>query len=209
MKALIKACTIAFALIIGISVSAQVKLPDINIYEVVDKSPRLKGSGNDLGEYIRKQIDYNDSYKLKGVEGDVWVSFVVSSHGEVKQVEVEKGVDSQLDKEVVEAILATKKWKPGELNKQKVNTQMQLAVRFTLTNYERQIALQIKALDEAGKRPLFVLNNEMIDGIMMIEDYNVESVRILKGDKAIRLYGERAENGVVVITSKNGTPPLY
>jgi TonB family protein len=209
MKASIISISFFVSIILGISAISQNEVPDTNIYTTVDKIPRLKGAGKDLGDYVRKQVDYSDSYKLRGVEGDVWVSFVVTSFGEVKQVEIEKGLDSELDTEVVEAISATRRWKPGELNKKAVNTQMRVPIRFTMSNGERRIAQQIKSLDEQGKRPLFVLDNKLIEGLIQINDYDVESIRILKGDKAIKLYGDKAENGVVVITSKNGTPPLY
>ncbi|MCU4157671.1 TonB family protein [Carboxylicivirga sp. A043] len=209
MKASVISTLFLIFTFIGTSIVAQDEVSDLNIYTTVDKMPRLKGAGKDVGEYVRKKISYDDAYKLQGIEGDVWVSFVVTAQGEVTQVEVEKGVDAALDAEVIKAVQGTRKWKPGEVNRKPVNTQMRVPVQFTLSNTERRLAQQIKSLDEQGKRPLFVLDNKLIDGLVQINDYNVESIRILKGDKAIKLYGDRAENGVVVITSKNGTPPLY
>ncbi|MBK3519553.1 energy transducer TonB [Carboxylicivirga marina] len=186
---------------------AQDVITDINVYTAVDKMPRLKGAGKDISQHIRKQVDYNDSFKLRGVEGDVWVSFVVTFYGEVMQVVVEKGIDSELDALVVEALKESSKWKPGELDKKKVNTKMRLPIRFILSNSERHMARQLKVLDEQDKRPLFILDDKLIEGLVQVHDYNVESIRIIKGEKAIKLYGDRAENGVVVITSKNGTNP--
>ncbi len=209
MDVLNKLYVLALLLLIGTMGVAQQSVADLNVYTTVDKMPRLKGAGNDIAKFIRKQVDYNDAYKLRGVEGDVWVSFVVTSHGEVVQAELEKGVDPELDARVLAAVKASKGWKPGVLNKQKVNTQMRLPIRFTLSNGERVLAQDIKSLDELGKHPLFVLDNKIVDGLVNIEDYNVESIRVIKGAKAITLYGERGADGVVVITSKRGTPPLY
>ncbi len=209
MDVLNKLYVLALLLLIGTMGVAQQSVADLNVYTTVDKMPRLKGAGNDIAKFIRKQVDYNDAYKLRGVEGDVWVSFVVTSHGEVVQAELEKGVDPELDARVLAAVKASKGWKPGVLNKQKVNTQMRLPIRFTLSNGERVLAQDIKSLDELGKHPLFVLDNKIVDGLVNIEDYNVESIRVIKGAKAIKLYGERGADGVVVITSKRGTPPLY
>ncbi len=209
MDVLNKLYVLALLLLIGTMGVAQQSVADLNVYTTVDKMPRLKGAGNDIAKFIRKQVDYNDAYKLRGVEGDVWVSFVVTSHGEVVQAELEKGIDPELDARVLEAVKASKGWKPGVLNRQKVNTQMRLPIRFTLSNGERVLAQDIKSLDELGKHPLFVLDNKIVDGLVNIEDYNVESIRVIKGAKAIKLYGERGADGVVVITSKRGTPPLY
>ena len=204
---LLSLCTIFF--LCAIMVTGQENISDLNIYTTVDKMPRLKGAGNDISRHIRKQIDYKDAYKLQGVEGDIWVSFVITSLGEVVKVELEKGINPELDADVVKAIKLTRGWKPGVLNKEKVNTQMRLPVRFSLSNSERQMAQYLESLNSVGKKPLFVLDNKPVDGLVQIEDYNVESIRVIKGEKAIKLYGDAGKDGVVVITSKRGTPPLY
>ncbi|MCG8582427.1 MAG: energy transducer TonB [Bacteroidales bacterium] len=209
MKASLFTLIIFLSMTFGTSTEAQDEVADLNVYTTVDKMPRLKGAGKDLSAYFRKHINYADAYKIRGIEGDVWVSFVVTAQGEVAQVEIEKGLDADLDQKVVQLVRGTSKWKAGELNKKSVNTQMRVPVRFTLSNRERTMAQQIKSLDDQGKKPLFVLDNKLIDGLVQINDYDVESIRIIKGNKAIKLYGDRAENGVVVITSKRGTPPLY
>lgn len=209
MRITIKFRLIGTLLLIGFLGVAQEYVADLNVYTTVDKMPRLKGAGNDISRFIRKQVNYSDNLKIKGIEGDVWVSFVVTASGEVTQVELEKGIDKELDARVIEAIKATEDWKPGVLNREKVNTKMRLPVRFQLSSGERQLAGSIKSLEVLGKHPLFVLDNKIVDGLVAIEDYNVESIRIIKGDKAIKLYGDKAVDGVVVMTSKRGTPPLY
>jgi len=210
MKSLAVLFGVLFFILTGSSVVfSQQEFSDLNIYDTVDKMPRLKGASNDLSQYVRKKVDYSDEYKIRGVEGDIWLSFVVTSLGTVTDVEIEKGIDKDLDEQVKEIVSNTSRWKPGQVNKKKVNTRMHLPVRFTLTTSERQFAQQIMSLNESGKMPLFVLDNKLVDGVVKIESYNLESVRVIKGSKAIKLYGERAENGVVIITSKIGTPPLY
>jgi len=196
------------SLIVAPSLFSQVE-SSLNVYNNVDKQPKLKGSGKNISQYIQKQVNYSDDLKINGIEGDVWVSFVVTAQGDVENVEIEKGIEASLDEKVRHAVISSGKWKPGEINKKKVNTQMRLPVRFTLTSNERQFAQQIKALNDSGKRPLFVLDNELIDGVIKLESYNLKSVRLIKGQKAINLYGKRAEYGVVVMTTKNGTPPLF
>jgi len=201
--------SILIGLFVVLTSEAQEVVSDLNVYTTVDKMPRLKGAGKNLSRYISKDVDYKDAYKLRGVEGDIWINFVVTSAGEVANVELEKGIDAELDADVIAAIKRTENWKPGVLNRQKVNTQMRLPIRFVLSDSERRLVEHVKALDAMGKKPLFVLDNKLIEGLVQIEDYNVESIRVIKGEKAVKLYGDKAENGVVVITSKRGTPPLY
>ncbi|WP_430812202.1 MULTISPECIES: TonB family protein [unclassified Carboxylicivirga] len=201
--------TLFFLCFVVVGLEAQETILDKEVYDVVDKLPRLKKAGKDIGQHFRKQIDFDSAYKLQGIEGDVWLSFVVTSKGVVEQAEVEKGIDEKLDAEVLAMLKDSGPWKPGTVNRQAVNTRMRIPVRFALTNDERQMATQIRSLNAMGKQPLFVLDNKIVDGLMEIADYNVASIRIIKGEKAIRLYGTQAADGVVVITSKRGTPPIY
>ena len=81
MKVSIKLFVLCFSLVISSLVLAQDKVADLNVYTSVDKLPRLKGAGNDISKFIHKQVGYDDSFKLRGVEVDIWVSFVVTSVG--------------------------------------------------------------------------------------------------------------------------------
>jgi TonB-dependent SusC/RagA subfamily outer membrane receptor len=42
------------------------------------------------------------------------------------------------------------------------------------------------------------------DGVSSINPDDVESISVLKGGAAAALYGSRASNGVIIITTKNG-----
>lgn len=179
------------------------------VESVVDRLPKLKKTRGNFTKYIANNVSYPDNAKLRGLEGDVWVKFVVTVSGVVKDVEVEKSVDPILDEAVVEFVKKTGPWKPGELNGKQVNTQMIVPVKFTLSENERNLADQLQTFNLIDFPPLFVLDNKLIDGLTEIEDYNVKSIRVIKGSKAIELYGEKAKNGVVVINSKRGTAPIY
>ncbi len=56
--------------------------------------------------------------------------------------------------------------------------------------------------------PLFVIDDQIAKATIKIADYNVKSVRVVKGEKAIEKFGPDAKNGVVIITTKRGTPPV-
>ncbi len=58
-----------------------------------------------------------------------------------------------------------------------------------------------------GESPLFILNGKELsqDEINKIDSRNIETVSVMKGKKAIEIFGEKAINGVVMITLKTGT----
>jgi hypothetical protein len=60
----------------------------------------------------------------------------------------------------------------------------------------------------SGVQPLFVLDGKIIQqaDIEKINTRNIESIEVLKGEKATDQYGDKGKHGVVVITSKK--PPM-
>jgi len=52
--------------------------------------------------------------------------------------------------------------------------------------------------------PLYIVDGSPIDGVSSINPNQIESLSVLKGATAAALYGLRASNGVIVITTKRG-----
>jgi TonB-linked SusC/RagA family outer membrane protein len=58
---------------------------------------------------------------------------------------------------------------------------------------------------QADRAPLFVVNGIVIDDISTLNANDVEDVTVLKDATAASIWGSRAANGVVVITTRKGT----
>jgi serine protease Do len=56
-----------------------------------------------------------------------------------------------------------------------------------------------------GIAPIYILDGKIVDNIKNISPNDIASVSVLKGDMAIKKYGEKGANGVVEITSKKNT----
>lgn len=56
----------------------------------------------------------------------------------------------------------------------------------------------------SGGSPLYVLDGIVIDDPASVNMDNVQSINVLKGANAAALYGSRARDGVIVLTSKSG-----
>jgi len=180
------------------------------VYDIVDKKPSLEGFKHNFNKYLKKALVYPEDAFLKQTEGVVYVSFVVTKAGEVKDVFISRSSDNVFNAEAVRVVQKTSgKWKPGMVDKQPVNTRMVLPVRFQLSAEDRDAASLLATFDQAGVRPLFVLDKKIVEGVLKVQDYNILSIRVIKGKKAVELYGEKGKNGVVVITTKNGVDPIY
>ena len=101
------------------------------------------------------------------------------------------------------------KWKPAKLNGQDVATKVTIPVYFYLSQENKELAQQLKPFYVDNKPPLFVIDKKKVMGLTTLDYYNVKSIRVIKGEKAISLYGEDAKNGVLVVETKRGTPRDY
>ncbi len=86
-----------------------------------------------LNRWVYEYIKYPDSAIRNGIEGRVVVEFVVDSKGKVKDIEIVRGVDEELDAQVEKVILASPKWKPARIAGREVSVRISVPVEFKLT----------------------------------------------------------------------------
>jgi TonB family protein len=179
------------------------------VYSTVDRLPYIKNHRKSLTTYIQNNREYPGELKLKGVEGVVIVAFVVDANGHVRNARVESGDNAELNELALSVVLKSGPWVAGKVKDQDVATLMSVPVSFKLNDDERKMMEALKPIDFENKPPLFVLDGKIVEGMVNLDFYNVRSIRVIKGAKAVDHYGERAQYGVVEITSKRGTPPVW
>ncbi len=179
-----------------------------SIFNTVDQKPYLKNYRNGLDKQISKKTVYPPLVKLQGVEGVVIVECVITSDGKAENCRVVQSVSPELDQEAVRVVLSLGVWIPAKVNQISVASSLTIPVPFTLTESDRNVVNALKPIDFQNKPPLFVMDGKIVDGLINIESYNVRTLRVIKGAKAIERYGDNARFGVVEITSKRGTPPV-
>ena len=98
-------------------------------YEIDAEFP---GGMQGLMRWIQTNLQYPQDAIENDIQGRVYVSFVVGKKGVVSDIQIERGVASILDKEVIRLIGQMPDWKPGELDGFKVSSEMRLPISFTL-----------------------------------------------------------------------------
>ena len=98
------------------------------IYDVTEIKPQF--IGGDLSEFLKKNIVYPKLAKENGIQGKVFVQFIVWKDGTIRDVKVIKGVHETLDNEAIRIVQMMPKWKPAEHRGKVVNARFTLPVRF-------------------------------------------------------------------------------
>lgn len=179
-----------------------------SVYNTVDQKPYLKNNRKGLDKQIRKTTVYPSLMKLQGVEGVVIVECVITSGGQMENCRIAQSVSPELDQEAIRVVSSLGPWVPANVNGIPVASRLSMPVPFSLSESDRNVVNALKPIDFQNKPPLFILDGKMVDGLINMESYNVRTIRVIKGSKAIDRYGDSARFGVVEITSKRGTPPV-
>lgn len=102
------------------------------IFMIVEEMPEFPGGQEALQKYLAENIRYPVIAEENGIQGRVFVSFVINQKGEVTNATVMRGVDTHLDREALRVIQAMPKWKPGKQRNVPVRVSCVLPVNFVL-----------------------------------------------------------------------------
>lgn len=99
------------------------------IFTVVEEQPMFNG---DLYEYLSNQIKYPEEAKELGIQGKVYVTFVVEKDGSITDIKVLRGIGGGCDEEAVRVVKTMPNWTPGKQRGNAVRVQFNLPIKFTL-----------------------------------------------------------------------------
>lgn len=102
------------------------------IFDVVENSPEFPGGMEAWNEYLRKNLKYPTQARRMGIEGTVYVVFVVNTDGTVQDVELLRGIGGGCDEEALRVVKGAPKWTPGKQRGRPVRVRMRLPIRFKL-----------------------------------------------------------------------------
>jgi TonB family protein len=179
-----------------------------NVQTDVDRAPKFKGKPSDLQKFFDKHMSYPLEARFEVIEGTVQVSAVITNEGKLVEPEIEKSVDVLLDSEALRLVFLLQEWKPGKKDGAPVDTRIKIPVSFRLSSEQKKFMNTLKEAGLTENMPLFVIDDKKVKEYIEVPHYNVKSVRVMKGEKAIERFGEDAQNGVVIINTKRGTPPV-
>jgi protein TonB len=102
------------------------------ILEFVEEDATFNGGPAAMQQWIAKNTVYPQSAIELGEQGKVYVSFVVEPDGTISNVQVERGISEDLDREAKRVVRAMPRWKPGKNNGRAVRARCRLPIAFNL-----------------------------------------------------------------------------
>ena len=94
--------------------------------------PEFPGGAEKLYEYLGKNIEFTECAKTGGVQGKVYIQFVVEKDGRITDINTVKGLSCGLNGVAEKAIKNMPNWTPGEQRGKKVRVKYTLPVHFLL-----------------------------------------------------------------------------
>jgi protein TonB len=103
-------------------------------YISVEQMPELPSGGGQAAivAAIQRAANYPSQALRNGVEGKVYVSFVVNALGDITDIKILKGLGAGLDEETIRAIKSLPRFTPGRQNGQAVSVQFNVPVTYRI-----------------------------------------------------------------------------
>ena len=103
-----------------------------DVYTVVDVTAMPADGLDKYYATLAANLTYAKSAREKGLEGKVFVSFIIETDGTLSDIKVVKGVSDELDSEAVRVVSIAGKWTPGKNEGKVVRQRMVLPINFSL-----------------------------------------------------------------------------
>jgi len=109
------------------------KIPTENIvYLMVNEMPQYPGGDTKRINFLARNIKYPKNAMKKGIQGTVFVTFILDETGSVTNAEILKGIGGGCDEEAIRLVKLMPRWKPAKDNGKPVRFRFNMPLRFTL-----------------------------------------------------------------------------
>ncbi len=102
------------------------------VFTAVEFAPSFPGGEEARVQYMVSSIKYPDEARQKGIQGTVFVSYIVEKDGTISDAKVLRGIGGGCDEEAVRVIKNMPKWNPGTQRGEAVRVQFNMPIKFAL-----------------------------------------------------------------------------
>lgn len=95
-------------------------------------NPEYKGGESKLFQDIFKRVQYPQEAREAGIQGKVYVSFVIEKEGSISDIKIVRGIGGGCDKEAIRVVNKMENWNPGLQDGEPIRVKFILPINFTL-----------------------------------------------------------------------------
>ena len=111
---------------------SEASVQDGKVFTVVEQQPEYSGGYEQMVSFLSQNILYPKDARTQGLQGTVYVSFIVEKDGAITNTKVVRGVSQSVDEEAKRVVESFPNWTPGKQNGQPVRVQFVLPIKFAL-----------------------------------------------------------------------------
>jgi periplasmic protein TonB len=109
----------------------EVEAEDLNtLFTIVEETAAPVGGINAFNQYVAQTVKYPAQARRIGIQGRVFVEFVVERDGSLTNIKTIKGIGAGCDEEAERVIALAPKWIPGKQRGRPVRQKMILPINF-------------------------------------------------------------------------------
>ncbi|WP_258098128.1 TonB family protein [Marinoscillum pacificum] len=157
---------------------------DGEVFTLVEEQPEYPGGMPAFYQYLGQNLDYPLQARQMGVEGRVYVQFIVEKDGSVSEVKAVKGIGAGCDAEAERVMQGIENFKPGTQRGKPVRVRMVLPIIFKLgdelnEDESNQGIIVIEEVETQNEQ--FKIDGKFEDGIWSGTVYSADSGKPLPG----------------------------
>ena len=104
------------------------------IFIAVEEDPSYNGGYEAMQKYLAENIKYPQIARETGIQGTVYLTFIVERNGSVTDVKILRAVGGGCDEEAVRVVENMPKWNPGLQRGKPVRVKFTMPIKFSLAN---------------------------------------------------------------------------
>lgn len=104
------------------------------IFTIVEEQPTFGAGEEGRQKFLGENIKYPDLARENGIQGIVYVTFVVEPDGSISNVQVLKGIGAGCDEEAMRVVKMMPKWTPGKQRGKNVRVKINMPIKFVIAD---------------------------------------------------------------------------
>lgn len=104
----------------------------LKVFTVIESMPKFPEEIENMFKFLAENMKYPETARNNGIQGRVFINFIVEPDGSITNAKVLKGIGGGCDEEALRVVNMMPKWKPGTQHGKPVRVSYNLPVKFTL-----------------------------------------------------------------------------